>query len=439
MKKVLIISPHFPPVNAADTHRVRHSLPYFKEMGWEAVVIAVDEKYIESYSIDPLLSLTIPRYIEVLKVKAFDINKTRKFGLGSLSMRSYFQVKHKGNELLKKRKFDLIYFSTTAFHVMALGPGWKRKFNVPFILDIQDPWRNDYYLDKPVKERPPKFFISYNIDKYLEAKTLPFADGIISVSEGYCDTYLKRYKNLKREIFCVIPFGFNTDDFSIAEQYLKKVEKVNFDRSKINVVYVGRGGFDMRFAVEIFFAAIAKGLKENKNVFDALKVWFIGTSYAKAGAGQKTIEPVAKELGLEKYTVEITDRIGYFETLFLLKKADILFVPGSVDTSYTASKIYPYIYSDKPLLAIFNKRSSVPEIINKTNGGQVVVFEGQPDETQMKDLVDNCYNKLLKLINTKEKKEALNAKAFEEYTAKSMTRKQVDFFEKVLNNKDSYK
>src|SRR3954467_10454229 len=113
MKRVLIISPHFPPVNAADMHRVRQSLPYFRQMGWEPVVITVDEKYVEAYSLDHLLGETIPNDIEIHKVKAFDVNKSRKFGLGSLSMRAYYYMLKKGDELLRSRKFDLVYFSTT--------------------------------------------------------------------------------------------------------------------------------------------------------------------------------------------------------------------------------------------------------------------------------------------------------------------------------------
>ena len=170
-------------------HRVRQSLPYFKEFGWLAEVITVDPEFIESYSIDNLLLETIPSNTIIHKVKAFSIKFTRKFGLGSLSIRSFLQIKSKGNELLKNRHFDLIYFSTTAFHVMALGPYWKRKFKVPFILDIQDPWRNDFYLNKPVSQRPPKFWFSYNLDKYLEKITIPNVDGIISVSKDYNEVF----------------------------------------------------------------------------------------------------------------------------------------------------------------------------------------------------------------------------------------------------------
>ncbi len=41
MRRVLIVSPHFPPTNAPDHQRVRMSLPYFQENGWEPVVLAV--------------------------------------------------------------------------------------------------------------------------------------------------------------------------------------------------------------------------------------------------------------------------------------------------------------------------------------------------------------------------------------------------------------
>jgi len=42
MKKVLIISPQFVPVNSADSHRVRQMLPYLAENGWSAEIAAVN-------------------------------------------------------------------------------------------------------------------------------------------------------------------------------------------------------------------------------------------------------------------------------------------------------------------------------------------------------------------------------------------------------------
>ena len=42
---------------------------------------------------------------------------------------------------------DLIFFSTTQFDAFSLGPTWKRKFGVPYVLDYHDPWVNNYYRE----------------------------------------------------------------------------------------------------------------------------------------------------------------------------------------------------------------------------------------------------------------------------------------------------
>ena len=431
MNRVLIISPHFPPVNSADMHRVRQSLPYFRELGWEAIVVAVEEAFVESYSSDPLLLQTIPQYIEVHKVKAWDVNKTRKFGLGSLSMRSYFFFQKKGDELLSQRKFDLIYFSTTAFHVMALGPRWKKKFGVPFVLDIQDPWRSDFYLDKPKSERPPKFFISYNIDKYLEKKTVPAADGIIAVSQAYCDTFIARYPGMKKEQCRVIPFGASAYDFEVMRKYIHQVDRVRFKKDKINVVYVGRGGYDMGFALEILFKAMAKGLKEYPTLFSQLHLWFIGTSYAPAGSGRPTILPVAEKWGVGAYVTEITDRIPYFDTLYLLKQAAALLVPGSTDTSYTASKIYPYIMAQKPLLALFYKDSSALAVLKAMGYKTIIAYDHAIDPVDA--YVDRCLDAFQTILDQGPADASFDMSSFERYMAKARTEEQVKFFDQTIS------
>jgi len=47
LKKFLIVSPHFPPINAPDMQRVRMSLPYYRRCGWDPEVLTVDERWQE--------------------------------------------------------------------------------------------------------------------------------------------------------------------------------------------------------------------------------------------------------------------------------------------------------------------------------------------------------------------------------------------------------
>ena len=137
--------------------------------------------------------------------------------------------------ILKKEKFDLIFFSTTMFHVGALGAFWKRRFKIPIVFDLQDPWRNDFYLSKPKNDRPKKFYFSYLLLKWTEMIGLPKADGIIAVSDAYLIEAEKRYPILKSIPKKLIPFGVSNLDFAFANEKLAYPLKTG----KINVVYIG--------------------------------------------------------------------------------------------------------------------------------------------------------------------------------------------------------
>ena len=42
MKRVLIVTPNWPPVSYPDLHRVRMALPYFQQFGWEPIILKID-------------------------------------------------------------------------------------------------------------------------------------------------------------------------------------------------------------------------------------------------------------------------------------------------------------------------------------------------------------------------------------------------------------
>ncbi len=171
--------------------RVRMSLPYFKRLGWQPEVVTVDPSQ-SHMAKDEVLLRTIPGDVLVHQVSAFPVRWTSKLGLGSLALRSLWYYKRKVNRLLQNTQFDLIYFSTTQFPVCVLGAYWKRKFGVPYVIDMQDPWHTEYYEDKPKHGRPPKYWFSYRLNKWLEPIAMKDCDGLISVSQRYIDDLLAR-------------------------------------------------------------------------------------------------------------------------------------------------------------------------------------------------------------------------------------------------------
>ena len=47
MKRVLMVSPHFPPDTSAASHRVRLLAPHLPEFGWEPTVVTVEKEVIK--------------------------------------------------------------------------------------------------------------------------------------------------------------------------------------------------------------------------------------------------------------------------------------------------------------------------------------------------------------------------------------------------------
>jgi hypothetical protein len=428
MKRVLIISPYFPPSNAADMQRVRMSLPYFEQFGWLAEVVTVDSWHAEMIK-DELLLKTVPKNIPVHQVDALPKKWTAKVGLGSLALRSLYYYRQTVNRLLKLKHYDLIYFSTTQFPVCILGAYWKKKYGIPYVIDMQDPWHSDYYRDKPKNERPPKYWFSYRLNKYLEPIAMKQVSGLISVSPAYIETLKLRYPVIADVPARTITFGAFNRDMEVASQHrhqLKLLLRKNLNQ--INVVYVGRGGHDMRHSVVSIFTSLAEGLRNEAAIFSKLHFYFIGTSYAAKGQGNPTIAPLAQSFGVESQVTEITDRIGFYESIATLQAADALIIPGSDHSSYTASKIYPYLLTQKPLLSIFHEESNAVNIIKRCSPkAEVLTFSNEKKIDQ-----DKIYATLRKWALGALEPCLVDTASFGVYEAENMTKMQTELFNQVV-------
>jgi len=427
LKRVLIISPYFPPSNAPDMQRIRMSLPYFKQFGWDAAVVVVDEKYSDAMQ-DELLIQSIPADVKIYKVKALTRSLTSKVGLGSLALRSLRYYRKKVSEILKKEKYDLIYFSTTQFSICILGAYWKKRFNIPYVIDMQDPWHSEYYQDKPKEQQPPKYWFSYRLHKYLEPIAMKQVDGLISVSAVYINNLKTRYPSINNVPSATITFGAFDQDLKIALDNQGKFDSLLQSGFK-NIVYVGRGGMDMQKAIALVFEALKKGMAEKPKIFNQLRFYFIGTSYAPAGAGKPTILPLAKKYGVDSAVIEITDRISYYHTLLTLQQADALFIPGSDDPKYTASKIYPYLLTGKPLLAIFHEKSSAVDTIKEcTDDATMLTFNEDVSDlaVDLLEILSGWGNGLFKPL-------ILSAN-FKKYSSENLTGKQIALFNMAIKH-----
>lgn len=428
MKKVLIISPHFPPVNGADMHRVRLSLPHYRDLGWEASVVAVDPRYVEGHR-DPLLERSVPPGIRVVRIRAFDTRWTRKIGLGSLALRSWWYYRQAVDRLLRQERFDLIFFSTTQFPLLTLGNYWKKRFGIPYVIDMQDPWYHDYYHKNPGVRRPPKYWFAHRLNRFLEPIAMRRVGALIAVSAAYNDTLRRRYPHIRPEQCHTITFGASEQDYQIVREAGVQQSVFTPGNGRVNIVYAGIATDSMRQALQILLGGLKYGLEQWPEVFEKVRLHLAGTTYAPGGKVASTVMPLAQELGIAGHVAEHQERLPYFQTLRLLLDADILVMAGTDDPNYTASKLYPYLLARKPLLVIFHENSPVIQAVGATHGGQCIAFGSPGREAELAEQAAQVLREwILKLPFSPEH----HWPAVAPHLAAAKTAEQVRVFEQVI-------
>ncbi len=351
MKRLLLVAPHFAPVNAPDGQRARLLLPHLHALGWDCTVLAVAPEDVAAPREDALLA-TLPPGADIRRVRAtLGLRAGRRLGIGNLGWRALPALAREGSRLLREERFDLVYFSTTQFICLPLGRRWLRRFGVPFVVDLQDPWLNDYY-SRPGAPRPPggwKYRVASALAACLEGRTLRHAAHVVSVSPRYLEDLARRYPGFGPGRGTVIPFGWSLRDQECAAAM--DAEPPAPAGSPPTVLYLGRVGPDMRPALDHLFRGYA-AWRRARPAAPRIRWCFTGTSYDPRSSGDGPARTAALAAGVADDVEETPGRLGYLQALARMRGADANLILGSEDAAYSPSKIWPLLAAGRPWLAV---------------------------------------------------------------------------------------
>ena len=382
MPRVLIISPNFPPKSTADLHRVRTSLRHYARFGWEPTVLAMTPESSEGLD-DPALAEALPAGLDVRRAIAWDETTCGRFGFRHLAYRCLVPLYRAGCEILKREKYDVVFFSTAIFLCFVLGPLWKRRFGCRIVYDFQDPWYNEpSRMSGKVPGKRWKYRLDQKLARYLERYALKSADHIIAVSAGYVRALLQRYPWLDESAFTVLPFGAAAEDYDFVRK--RAIAQPFFEpgHGVTRWVYAGAVVDAMEPALRAFLAALSELKLREPQLADTLRVHFVGTNYGPAERATRRVEPLLAEFPLREMVTEHPERIPYFETLALYASSDALLLFGTSSPDYTASKLLGCVLAKKPILALFHRKSLVAEIAGKFPNVFLASFENSPSEPE---------------------------------------------------------
>jgi hypothetical protein len=422
LKKILILYPHFPPSNLAGVHRARLFAQHLPSFGWEPVVLTVHEDFYEE-KLDRNLEKLLPATLRIEKVNAKPLGKKRL--IGDIGLRGFTSLYKKAKKLITEEHFDFLYIPIPSFYCALLGRRLQHSTGIKYGIDYIDPWVHTF----PGSEKYfSRHWFSTKLARFLEPIAIKKASLITGVAEGYYNSVLQRNPHLKNITTGSMPYGGEAADHEIIK--LLNIEPYLFQPKvgKLQLVYAGAMLPKAYKPLEKIFETISANL----TFFENVEFHFIGTGKLANDDNSFNIKPLAIKYGLwQNIVFEYPARIPYLDVLAHINIANAVFILGSTEPHYTPSKIYQAILSQKPLIAVLHKQSTAASIVEKSNAGKVLVFEGEDDLPSIRNNFISTWNDFIIYSNNYSHLK-VDMKEFEKYSAKSVTMQLVDLLNKIV-------
>lgn len=422
MKKIIIVSPHFPPSNLAAVHRSRLFATHLPFFNWKPIIVTVHYRYYEEKLDWDLLKLLPPR-LRIERVKAIPTRPIRL--VGDIGIRGFFPMLLRILKIIKREKIDFLYITLPSHYASLLGPLVHILTKTKYGLDYQDPWA---YLPAESEKKLLKTGLSIWLARILEPLAVRRASLITGVASGYYEGVFARNPHLRNSCFAkAMPLGGEKEDYHALAKL--KIKAYLFDKSDtIDFVYAGallpKAYGPLR--------AIFEAMNRNLDLYAKVRIHFIGTGKTPDDERGFAVKPLAEKYGLwQKVIFEYPKRIPYLDVLAHLASADGIFILGSTEPHYTPSKLYQAILSKRPVLAVLHQQSTACQIIHDSGAGLVLPFSGEEGISDIRKRFNESFTDFLGFMK-KFSPSDVHLSVLEEYSTYNVTKTLAEALEKVI-------
>lgn len=423
MKKIIIVSPHFPPSNLAAVHRSRLFAQHLPQLGWEPIIVTVHERYYEE-ELDYNLEKLLPEELRIVKTKAMATKPVRL--IGDIGIRGFYHMYKTILKLIKAEQIHFLYIPIPSHFAAMLGRLVHEKTGIRYGIDYIDPWVHQW---PGTEKKFSKHWWSMKSAGWLEPWAVKKASLITGVAEGYYQDVFKRNPHLyKTCLSAAMPYGGEKKDVEILKTIDLQPYLFSKAEGKLDFVYGGAMLPKAFLPLEMVMQAIS----ERKDQFSNVRIHFIGSGKSPNDAQGYNIKELAIKYNLwESVFFEYPKRIPYLDVLSHLNAADGAFILGSTEPHYTPSKVYQAVLAEKPLFAILHKDSTACEVINRSRTGVVLDFNGEDEIEKIKAEFWQRWNNFMNFKNHYDAT-LIDEAEFHRYSAKSVTKQLATALEKVL-------
>lgn len=383
MRRLLYISPFFPPISRVGALRPLKFVRHLPDHGWSPVVLCDlwDEASRDPSLLDavPDTTIVLRRYssrAQAAEAKgssgpspraAPNVQRKSPTGMrawiGSL-IRSkdwlpmgdaIFHVRHALNAAraaLKQYPCDAIMVNADPVAALLVGKILARETGLPFVADLRDPWG-------PCElRRPRRPFYTQLIEGWCERSVIAAADKVILNTETTKAAYLRQYSDI------------DPDRFTVIRNHLSRT------------LITGGEAADFATFTLLFLGSFSAFVRPEPllRLLAALKAHGIGPNDLQL-AITATLDPdsrrLARALDVEPYVIE-HPTVQLRHVGALMEAADVLVLFAATPQRIQA-KFYDYLGSERPILAIAESHPELAGLLRETEAG-ILLAPGQTDE-----------------------------------------------------------
>ncbi|GAB4342831.1 MAG: glycosyltransferase [Calditrichia bacterium] len=386
MKKVLFIAYYFPPVGGGGVQRSSKFVKYLPEFGWRPLVLTVREPYdfhsdggllkdippdtaiYRSFSIEPMKWVRKLIYLFWSKKVSEGGGKAKGSAKPNLKRKFLVNLKNtllfpdneilwlpfavwKGWQIIRQEKPEAIYSTASPFTDHLIAMILSRFTGLPWVADFRDFW-----VDRP---NFPDLRWRRFIDRVLEGIAVRRVSHLVTVSHYIGQRYAELYPGTK---YTIIPNGYDEADFIAID------EEESQDSKKFLILYSGIMNKERN--PRLFFQALRELIDEDPEFADAVWFRFIG---AMDEPGEFDNIRLFESLGLDRYG-EVWPYRPHEEVLRQMRRATVLFLlighyPHC--EAVLTGKIFEYLRSRRPILAVVPPTGAAAQVIRETGSGVV--------------------------------------------------------------------
>jgi hypothetical protein len=427
LRRVVLVSPQFPPCSLAAVHRVRHLSKYLPDFGWEPSVVCVHERHYTA-PLDHRLSGLLDPACRQVKVQALPKEISTRFGVSDVGLRAFGSLKRAVLREIRERDAKVVFITGFPFYPMMMAKDVRRA-GARLVLDFQDPWVSNWGASQPALS---KAGLAHRIAAILEPRALRYANAVMSVSETQNDELRSRYPWLSSRPFIALPIGGDWGDYDQMRDHDPNI--VNVSRAHRNVNYVGSFAPRAGELFRVLFQAIANLRAAKPQLFEAVRFNFVGTNAFSGTGVRPLVLPFAVDAGVADLVHEQPGRVPYLDALALMKQAHALTLIGSDERHYTASKVFPALMAQRPFLSIFHRESSAHDILTRAGGGRALAFENPATLAGLRPQIVAALDQIL----TSPSPFGMNdPSVLEPYSARSLAKRCAGLFDQIAPQGES--